>query len=318
MCPKISVIVAVYKAEKYLYRCLNSLVDQTFDDYEVVLVDDGSPDNSGVICDRFAVQYPFVHVIHKENGGLSSARQCGIDHAKGEYTIHVDSDDWVELTMLEELYREAKQNDADMVICDYFEIKKKERYVQQKPTALNADAVLRNIVSGKIQAYCCNKLIRRSCYEKYHITFPLGVNFEDMFVMCTFCLYDIRIAYLGKAFYHYDRYINKESITRNPNRMNIQSRMAFISFIEKKIDAKAYQKELDIRKCLTKKEAWASQLYSKEGFLNLYKEVNCMYVDYVECKSPTSRCVLLCLSGHYRLAKIGYGLWRFIRKFLYR
>lgn len=317
MYPKISVIVAVYKAEKYLYRCLNSLVEQTFDDYEVVLVDDGSPDNSGVICDRFADQYPFVRVIHKENGGLSSARQCGIDHAKGEYTIHVDSDDWVELTMLEELYREAKLNDADMVICDYFEIKKKERYVQQKPTALNADAVLRNIVSGKIQAYCCNKLIRRSCYEKYHITFPLGVNFEDMFVMCTFCLHDIRIAYLGKAFYHYDRYINKESITRNPNRMNIQSRMAFISFIEKKIDAKAYQKELDIRKCLTKKEAWASQLYSKEEFLNLYKEVNCMYADYVECESPTSRCVLLCLSGHYRLAKIGYGLWRLIRKFLY-
>ena len=317
MCPKVSVIVAVYKAEKYLYRCLNSLVEQTFDDYEVVLVDDGSPDNSGVICDRFAVQHPFVRVIHKTNGGVASARQCGIDCAQGEYTIHVDADDWVEPNMLEELYRKAKQENADMVICDFFEIVRKERYIKQTPTALSTDAVLRDLLNGHLHGSSCNKLIRRSCYENYHICFPQGLILEDLFVNCNLCMNNIRIAYLNKAFYHYDRSANRGSLTLTPNRINIQSRMAFISFIEEKIDVKAYQKELDIRKCLTKKEAWASQLYSKEEFLNLYKEVNCMYTDYVECKSPTSRCVLLCLSGHYRLAKIGYGLWRLIRKFLY-
>lgn len=318
MFPKVSAIVAVYKAEKYLHRCLNSLANQTIDNYEVLLIDDGSLDNSGLVCDQFAHKYPFMRVIHKENGGLASVRQCGIKLAQGEYTIHVDSDDWVEPTMLEELYRMANQENADMVICDYLELKRRERYVKQQPTSLASDAVLRDILSGKIQAYCCNKLIRRSCYDKYHITFPTGLNFEDLFAICTLCLYDIRISYLNKAFYHYDRYINKGSLTLTVNRKNIQSRIAFISYIEKKIDAKSYQKELDIRKCLTKKEAWASQLYSKEEFLNLYKEVNSKYADYVECKSPTSRCVLLCLSGHYKLAKISYGLWRFIRKFLYR
>ena len=109
MFPKVSIIVAVYKAEEYLRRCLDSLVNQTFEDYEVLLVDDGSPDNSGYICDAYAERYPFVQVIHKANGGLASARQCGIDHARGEYTIHVDADDWVEPDMLESLYWKAKE-----------------------------------------------------------------------------------------------------------------------------------------------------------------------------------------------------------------
>lgn len=319
MIPKVSVIVAVYKAETYLYRCLNSLVDQTLEDFEIVLVDDGSPDNSGVICDRFANQYPFIQVIHKRNGGVASARQCGIDHAQGEYTIHVDADDWVESTMLEELYQEAVRHDADMVICDYFEIKWKERYVKQQPASLTSDAVLRDVLSGKIQAYCWNKLIRRSCYQDYHIAFPLGLNFEDLFAVCTLCLHDIRVAYLGKAFYHYDRYINGNSLSQTPDRINVQSSMAFIAYIEKRlVPATAYHDELNSLKCKVKKVAWASGLYSKTEFMNLYQEINPLYTRYQETQSPTSRCILLCLAGHYRLAKMAFSLWRFIRKFLYR
>lgn len=317
MIPTISVIVAIYKAEKYLYRCLNSLANQTIENYEVLLIDDGSPDNSGVICDRFAKKYPFMRAVHKANGGLSSVRQFGIELAQGEYTIHIDADDWIEPDMLEELYKKAKQEDADMVICDYFEIKRKERYVQQKPVALASDAVLRDILSGKIQAYCWNKLIRRSCYTDYKITFPIGLNFEDLFAICTLCLNNIRIAYLNKAFYHYDRYINKGSLSMTPNRMNIQSRIAFVSYIEKQLDVTAYQYELNALKCLTKKAAWVSQLYNKQEFIDLYKEINSVYKQYQEVQSPTSRCVLLCLAGHYRIAKVCYKLWRFIRKILY-
>ena len=104
MLPKVSVIVPIYKAEAYLNKCVDSLLVQTLKDFELLLIDDGSPDNSGEICDRYAQKDSRVRVFHKENGGVSSARQCGIDNAYGEYTIHTDPDDWVESTMLEELY----------------------------------------------------------------------------------------------------------------------------------------------------------------------------------------------------------------------
>lgn len=118
--PKISIIVPVYKAEKYLNRCVDSILAQTFTDFELLLIDDGSPDKSGEICDEYARKDSRVRVIHKENGGVSSARQRGLDESIGEYTIHADPDDWVEPTMLEELYNKANKEDADMVICDFF------------------------------------------------------------------------------------------------------------------------------------------------------------------------------------------------------
>ena len=107
--PKISIIVPVYKAETYLSRCLDSIINQTFKNFEVLLIDDGSPDCSGEICDKYAAMDTRIRVLHKENGGVSSARQMGLDNAKGEYTIHADPDDWVEPNMLEELYKKAKE-----------------------------------------------------------------------------------------------------------------------------------------------------------------------------------------------------------------
>lgn len=118
--PTISIIVPVYKSEKFICRCMDSLLSQSFTDFEILLIDDGSPDGSGKICDSYAMKDSRVRVFHKENGGVSSARQLGIDNARGEYTIHADPDDWVEPTMLAELYGKAKTEDADMVICDYY------------------------------------------------------------------------------------------------------------------------------------------------------------------------------------------------------
>ena len=109
----ISVIVPIYKAEQTLRRCVDSLLAQTHSDFELLLVDDGSPDGSGAICDEYASKDSRVRVFHKDNGGVSSARQVGLDHSRGEYLIHVDSDDWVAPRMLEELYRKAVSDDAD-------------------------------------------------------------------------------------------------------------------------------------------------------------------------------------------------------------
>ena len=138
--PKVSVIVPIYKAESYLYKCIDSLLTQKLADIEILLIDDGSPDGSGMICDEYARKDSRVKVFHKSNGGVASARQCGLDHACGEYVIHADPDDWVESDMLQSLYEKAVEEDADMVICDfYYEIDETEGYVRvcQQPETLD-------------------------------------------------------------------------------------------------------------------------------------------------------------------------------------
>lgn len=212
---KISIIVPVYKAEKYLHNCLDSILAQTFADFEVLLIDDGSPDNSGEICDRYAQKDSRVRVFHKENGGVSSARQCGIDNAYGEYTIHADPDDWVEPTMLEELYEKAKMDDVDMLICDYYEdYTDKSIYIKQEPSSLETDIVLKEHFK-KLHGSCCNKLIRSSCYERYNVSFPIDLTCnEDLYVCVSLLKHPIKVDYLPKAFYHYTQGVNANSLVK--------------------------------------------------------------------------------------------------------
>lgn len=117
--PQISVIIPVYKVEQFLGDCIKSLLSQTFSDYEIILVEDGSPDNSGKLCDEFAAGDSRIKVVHKENGGVSSARNKGIEIAEGEWICFVDSDDWVEPEYLELLYQTAVENKADVSVCGF-------------------------------------------------------------------------------------------------------------------------------------------------------------------------------------------------------
>ena len=116
--PKLSIIVPVYKAEKHLSRCVNSILNQTFNDLELILVDDGSPDKCPELCDQFAQQDARVRVIHKENGGVSTARNAGLAAVCGMYIAFVDSDDWLEPDMYEKMMAVADQYDCDVVMCD--------------------------------------------------------------------------------------------------------------------------------------------------------------------------------------------------------
>ena len=142
----ISIIVAVYKVEACLSRCIDSLLAQTFTDFELLLIDDGSPDSSGMICDVYAERDSRVRAFHKENGGVSSAREYGLCQARGEYIIHADPDDWVEPTMLEVLYNKAQEEAADMVICDFFTNDSTgQSYVRQEPSSLSAHAVIKDL-----------------------------------------------------------------------------------------------------------------------------------------------------------------------------
>ena len=232
--PKISVIVPVYKAEHYLARCVDTLLAQTFDDFEAILVDDGSPDNSGAICDEYALKDKRVRVIHQPNAGVSMARQKGLDNARGEYVIHADPDDWVEPDMLKELYAKAKEEDADMVICDFYaHYGEKVVYERQQPSSLDHNTVLCDMFKHLFGS-CCNKLVRRVCFLKFDIHFSEGVSFcEDLLINSTLLRHNIKVAYLPNAFYHYDCCINSNSLVRKKTYATFEKDKRLILLFEK-------------------------------------------------------------------------------------
>lgn len=210
----VSVIVPIYKAENYLHRCIDSILAQSFQNFQLVLVDDGSPDKSGEICDDYALLDSRIEVIHKVNGGVMSSRKCGIEHAKGVYSIQFDPDDWVEPTLLEDLYLQAVRENADMVICDVLEhCNGKTTYLKQEPTLCNNVTVMKDMFS-KLMGSTCNKLIKTSNYTKYHVQFYEDlVLLEDLFLMFQLLLNPLKISYVNKALYHYERNLNQNSIT---------------------------------------------------------------------------------------------------------
>lgn len=218
--PKISVIVPIYNAEKTIHKCINSFLCQSFKDYEMLLINDGSLDNCGKICDMYAQEDKRIKVIHQKNAGVSAARQVGIDRAIGEYTIHADPDDWAEPTALEELYEKAKEDNADMVICDFYEdtINGKILYHKQKPTTLHHQTVLSDLFKH-LHGSCCNKLIKKTCYKKYSVKFPFNLHYcEDLYVISSLLLNEIKISYLNKAFYHYVQYDNITLVKKYTNK----------------------------------------------------------------------------------------------------
>ena len=228
--PSVSVIVAAYNAEKYIRRCLDSLLAQTMKDFELIVVDDGSVDTTAAIVDEYAGQDARVKVIHKPNGGVASARQAGLDAAKGEYTIHADADDWVEPDMLEEMYEMACGQKADMVICDYYEVfDSGEKLNVQSPCPEDRLSVFGQMLNN-LAGSLWNKLIRRSCYTDFNITFEPGVNHEEDKLVCLKILaHDIVVFYLGRAFYHYDHTGNAISLStvgRPSGRLAILERIA--------------------------------------------------------------------------------------------
>ncbi len=126
----ISIIMPIYKAEDYLNNSITSILNQTLENFELILVDDGSPDNSGKICDELALNDNRIKVIHKENGGASTARNAGLDIAQGEFIAFVDSDDWIEPNMFETLFNLAKEHNADISQCNYIKVENEDAKIE--------------------------------------------------------------------------------------------------------------------------------------------------------------------------------------------
>lgn len=205
---KVSVIVPVYKVETFIERCIRSLMEQTLQDVEFVIVDDCSPDNSISIAQAVIQDYPGrkeqVKLIrHNVNQGLPAARNSGLTVASGEYVFHCDSDDFVEPAMLEQLYRAAKDEKADIVWCDWMlSFGQNERYMKQPSYATPMEA-LKGMLSGAMKYNVWNKLVCRQLYVDNQILFPSGYGMgEDMTMIRLFACAQ-KVAYIPGGFYHY-------------------------------------------------------------------------------------------------------------------
>lgn len=282
MC-RVSVLVPVYKAEKYIRRCLDSLLGQTLKDFELILVDDGSPDCSGAICDEYSKKDSRVRVIHKINGGVSSARQAGLDVAVGEYVIHADPDDWVEADMLEELYRKAVEADADMVFCDFYQDYANGRsiYVSQKiEDPIDSQTVLVNLLEGKIHGSCCNKLIKTQTIASTNAKFPVDViRWEDLWFNMLVLQSNVKVFYLQKAFYHYDQFSNDNSIVRKIRKEAVESQIKFCKYFSA-LFSEDFLLANGLYQCKARtiELMFFSLLYSKEEILGIFSEINERYV----------------------------------------
>lgn len=180
----VSIIVPIYKVEKYLPRCIDSLLRQTYPDFELILVDDGSPDGCGAICDRYAQLDSRIRVLHKSNGGLSDARNAGMALATGEYLAFVDSDDWVADHYLEQLYRSLLETGADICECSILHTAKESEHApvtdQISTHIFETEAALAELIrDGVFHQYVWNKLYRRTVVEG--ISFEKGKTNEDEF-----------------------------------------------------------------------------------------------------------------------------------------
>ena len=224
--PIISVIVPIYNVEKYIRRCIESILAQTFADFELLLVDDGSSDNCPSVCDSYAERDTRVIVIHKANGGLPAARKSGFERAKGDYIAFVDGDDWVELQYLELLYACAKENNSDLVFCGFKKqyAHKTECEDHQLPADKN-DMVSLYLRFPVYMNSFCNKLIRTNLLQKDDVSFPFGISMgEDMFVTFKLVQYASRISQVHEALYNYDR-SNEHSITHTITEKHAQDHL---------------------------------------------------------------------------------------------
>jgi glycosyltransferase involved in cell wall biosynthesis len=213
--PRLSIIIPVYNVENYLSKCVDSILAQTFIDFECILIDDGSTDNSGKLCDQYAKKDDRIIVIHQKNSGPSSARNAGLDNARGEWIGFVDSDDWCDINMFSQLYENSIKNNADVSVCGWKRINQSniKTYIQEKDYIYDCQEAVNAMFSNKyFSGYIWNKLIKARFFSEYNIRFDINITpFEETLVLYQILKLIKKAVYLPVPCYNYN--INPNSIT---------------------------------------------------------------------------------------------------------
>lgn len=260
---KISVIVPVYNVEEYLPKCIESILNQTHKNLELILVDDGSPDGSPKICDEYAEKDKRVKVIHKKNAGVSAARNDGLDAAKGDFIAFVDSDDWIEQDMYEKLILKQQENDYDLVMCNFnwvidgktthmYEGSKKEfceskdiTYILRMPDykAVGEDKFVTN---GNINCYTAKYLYRKEVLKNIRFNTNLTYSEDIRFLLEIFLNKDLKVGYIEDCMYNY--FIRKASLSQGRVNNLVEKSQKFIDSVTELLNGTEYENLIEAQK----------------------------------------------------------------------
>ena len=281
--PKISIIVPVYNVEKYLPRCLDSIIGQTFKDWECLVIDDGSTDTSGTICDEYARKDNRVKVFHKKNGGLTSARNHGLERAHGDWIMHVDGDDWIELDSIEQMLSTAESSDADVVIGDFkFRDGKKESIYVFSDWTNDKILSLSNYISS-VWTILCAGIAKNKLYINNSLKSPLEITYcEDFYLMARLCWFANKVKNCHYPFYNYRQH--SSSIMHNLSRKTeSDEQWAYIDTIR-------FFKEQGVYGQLSKALSWRLLKATQEMLLRPEEHKKFLEI----CSDVSNRDVLTC------------------------
>ncbi|EMM4084154.1 glycosyltransferase family 2 protein [Shigella flexneri] len=282
---KISVIVPVYNAENYIQRCILSLLKQTLDDVEIIIIDDGSTDNSlAIIKETVALhtstaRQKKINIISRENKGVAYTRSQGLRLSQGEFIIHFDSDDWAKSNMLEEMYKTIVSYNADMVICDYFLVKNNKETLIKQRGEYDPEKCIRYLLTGELEGFTWNKLIRKKYIDKNKIDFDNEITYmEDFLFILNVLLHHPKIIFQDDAYYYYQK-SNPKSLTNHASVNRLSEMIKAVNEIENKIKKYNAQKYLnnDFQLFKLKQKIWfisISKLNVNDNVWDLFPETN--------------------------------------------
>lgn len=281
----VSIIVPVYNVKEYLTRCVNSLRRQSYHNIEIVLVDDGSTDGSDKLCDSMAQEDLRIRVVHKENGGLSSARNAGIDVATGNYFVFVDSDDWISIKMIEKLIGAVLKHETKIAVCEYFSVFDDDLQISDisnKPErVLPREEAVESLIKGDIKDYAWNKIYARDLFDE--IRFPVGQNYEDMATIYKTFLKAKSVVCIPDELYYYairagsiSNVKSKKGIIRNKN----DALLAYYERIDVIAKAMPQLRDLVVQKFVTRAIAFLC-----------YLDCECKNEDIAEYRRNTLTCL---------------------------
>ena len=263
MKPLLTVVIPVYNVEKYLDRCLKSILIQEWKNYDIILVDDGSTDRSPQICDDYVKAYDFISVIHKENGGLSEARNTGLSQAKGEYVYFPDSDDWLEPDTFIALAEALESQKFDIISFNREFVKGEEDVIISDPVETQVfngkDAFVHMLKHSYITGFANDKIYRKSLFVDHDILFPKGKYYEDLGTNYKLFLSAKKVYATNQKYYHY-LIDNPDSITQSWNEKKFRDMFEFYKEV--------FYSDF-VRSQLNQEELHISQLYYVNGLTHI-------------------------------------------------
>ena len=235
--PVVSLVIPIYNVERYLRRCLESVLAQTFTDFEAICVDDGSTDSSGAILDEYAAADKRIQAVHKANGGVVSARNAALNLARGEYIGFVDSDDWIERDMISSLVAKAREAGSDVTVCDYYREWGERTFSDREDAGDTGDECIKRLLKGTLHGYLWTKLLRRAAFEGTGaIHSPPYSIMEDVVMSLNIFAFAKSVAKIDKLLYHY--FYDSSSAVNTFNTKKAEDMVAVVKRAEELVNSR--------------------------------------------------------------------------------